>query len=81
MTSPYSAEETQGVKFPLAMVAIAFANAPRLEGRSPLRKSTCDRSIPGAWAKDAIAYSERCDRPSCPETKPGDSFAPRVRAL
>jgi hypothetical protein len=28
--------------------------------------------FPDAWAKDAIAYSEHCDRPSYTEAKSGD---------
>jgi hypothetical protein len=39
--------------------------------RSP-NPSTAIALFPGAWAKDAIAYSEHCDCPAYPEAKPGD---------
>jgi hypothetical protein len=35
-----------GRSLSLAMVAITFANAPRLAGRSPIGRNTCDRLCP-----------------------------------
>ena len=57
-----------------------FSNTCLLENLTLRAKSAqlgtiCKSEIalfPGAWAKDAIAYSEHCDRPSCPGVKPGD---------
>jgi hypothetical protein len=44
MASPYSAQKNRLIAFSLAMGAIAFANAPRLAGRSLIRNNSSDRA-------------------------------------
>jgi hypothetical protein len=41
---PIQRKKNRPIAFSLAMVAIAFANAPRLAGRLHFRKNTCDRT-------------------------------------